>query len=317
MDSGFVAVGRVLVAHARGQMEASADLLVEQGVLHGMKNVGVDAQSEFAEVAGPFVRVQKSVDPFVVVGRGLDDLPVFDLKADVLIGEALLLRRRVIGNDAVHGVLDRSGVDFPVRDVSLPVAFDGPDALYGKAEVGPGSLDPYPVGPVHQVHQGIHGFAHLPVVQGADVEVEVLECFLAASGQLGHGSVGIAKDHPLGLVDPVVQGRLGQLVVHVQLFGGHVGQFGCVGAGPDGDVGLHALHLSQGDLVHEPDLVFAAAQEQFSGDDGISHFRKRLASLFIDVLDQLPRKVSAAFAFIVDQHPVSRLYIAGITDQKL
>ena len=46
----------------------------------------------------------------------------------------------------------------------------------------------------------------------------------------------------------------------------NVGQFGRIVSRPDGDVGLHALHLGQIDVVLEFDLLFCAVEHDFSGD---------------------------------------------------
>ena len=63
------------------------------------------------------------------------------------------------------------------------------------------------VGPVHHFYQRIHGFAHLFVIQGTHIEVEIFKGFLGTSGKLCHGRVRIAQNHPFGLVYPVIKGR--------------------------------------------------------------------------------------------------------------
>ena len=94
----LVAVWCIFVAHARRKMEASADFFVEKSVLHRSQYIRIDADGEFAEVAGTLVSVEKGVDFFVVVGSRLDDFALFDFKADVFVGVALLFARSIVGN---------------------------------------------------------------------------------------------------------------------------------------------------------------------------------------------------------------------------
>jgi hypothetical protein len=78
VDRGNVSVEGIFVALSRGQVDAAADLLVEEGVLHGVEDEGVHAQGKFPEIPGTGVGVQQFIDPGVVVGCRFHDLPVFD-----------------------------------------------------------------------------------------------------------------------------------------------------------------------------------------------------------------------------------------------
>ena len=62
-------------------------------------------------------------------------------KYDVFVSEAHFLRWSVVGNDTVHGVFDRSCVNFAVRNVAFAGALDGGHALDGEGEVGAGADD--------------------------------------------------------------------------------------------------------------------------------------------------------------------------------
>ena len=264
-----------------------------------------------------FVGVQKLVDPVVVVGRGLDDFAVFDLEDDIFIGKALFLRRRVVGHDAVHGLLDRSGVDFAVRDVAFAGAFDGRDVLDGEGQVCAGAFDLDFVRAIHEIHQGVHGMIHLAVIQCADVEIEVLKGFQAGVGQLCHRVVRVAENDPFCLVDPVVKRRAGEPVVHVQLVGRHVGKLSRIAACSNRDVSLHTLHLLQTAFVHKPDLLLGAVQQDLAGNGAVADIHIRQPSLSVNLLDKLPDQVFAAVALVIDEHFIASLHVAGIIDQQV
>ena len=173
-------------------MEAAADLFVEESVFHRFQDIRIYADGKLPKITGSFVGIQQLVDPFGVVGGGLYNLAVFDFEADVFVGETLLFTGGVVGDIAVHGVLHRCRVYFAVRNVALAGTLDGRKSLDGEGQVGVRPNETHLVGPVHPVHQSIHGIAHLLVIQGAYVKIEVLKGFLALSGQLCHGGIRVS-----------------------------------------------------------------------------------------------------------------------------
>lgn len=66
-----------------------------------MEHIRIDTDSKFTEISGSFIGVQQCIDPDIVVGVCLYDLPVLDAEDDIVIGEALLQGNGVIGNYAV------------------------------------------------------------------------------------------------------------------------------------------------------------------------------------------------------------------------
>ena len=167
-------------------MEASADLLVEESVLHRREDVRIYSDSEFSEIASPFVCIQQSVYPVGIVGSSFDYLTVFYFKLYILVGETLLLREGVVAYSSVHGFSDRSSIDFAVGNISEAVAFDSGNIFDRESQVCSGSLDVDSVCAVHQIHQRIHSLAHLLVIESADIEVKSFKGFLRFVGQLSH-----------------------------------------------------------------------------------------------------------------------------------
>ena len=117
MDSGTVAVEGIVIGVAGCKVEASFDLFVEERILHGEGYVRVHTKGKFANIAGPFIRIEDGVELCRVVRFGFDDLAVFKLKVNVFKGRTVLEARRVVRQIAVDGILHRRGVHFPIGNV--------------------------------------------------------------------------------------------------------------------------------------------------------------------------------------------------------
>ena len=193
MNGGAVAVFGFFVAVAGGEVDAAGDLFVEQDVLHRLGAIGVEADGEFADVAGAGVGVEDFVEVFGVGAGGLDDFAVLEDQAHVGVGDAAVEGGAVVMDDAVDGIAHGGGEDFAVGDVAVAPAGFGGDVLDGKGEVGIArAFEADFVGAVHEVNERVHGAAHFGVVEGADVEEKIFKVFGAHFGHLGHAGGGPA-----------------------------------------------------------------------------------------------------------------------------
>jgi len=198
----LVPVRRLLIAPAGRQVEASTDLLVEQRFADHTRDEVVDAEGEFAEVAGTLVGVQEGVQRRLVTrlaGR-LHDLARLDHEAE--IGEPLAAgvdRGGVVGDHAVHGIANRRREHFAVGDVVRSGTGDDRNSLDAESEIGVARpLDLDLVGPLHQGDERLHGLGHGAVVGEACLEEELFELRRGHPGQLGVGRRRPAGQHPAG-----------------------------------------------------------------------------------------------------------------------
>ncbi len=134
--------------------------------------------------------------------------------------------------------------------------------------VSAGAFETDLVGAVHQVLERLHGAAHFCVVEGADVEVEILERFGAHLGHLRHGRAWPAEDDPAGFLDAdfLVDGFPEMLFVEFLLVGRDVGEFGNVGVAARADVALHVFHLEALDAGGEFPLLGCAGEHEGAVD---------------------------------------------------
>ncbi len=270
VDLAAVAVvGFALVGLAGGEVEAAGDFLVEEDIAHGVEDLAIEADGEFADVAGSLVGVEDAVDGLGVVSGGLDDFAFGELEADAVEGDALVDGGGVVGDDPFDGVADWGGEAFAVGDVFFAAAGFGLDACDAEAEVGVWAGDVDLVGLVHEFFEGVHAWFEGGVVEEADAEVEVFEGFGAHVVELSHGGIGPAEDAPFGFLDAMVHDRAHFAHDELHAFGGDVGAFGDVVAAADGDVGLHALdevHLDGAPVVV---LGIGGTELEFAGDAGV------------------------------------------------
>ena len=101
-----------------------------------MEDLAIEADGEFADVAGSFVGVEDAVDGFGVVSGGLDDFAFGEFEADAVEGDALVDGGGVVGDDPFDGVADWGGEAFAVGDIFFAAAGFGLDACDAEAEVG-------------------------------------------------------------------------------------------------------------------------------------------------------------------------------------
>lgn len=119
VDLGAVGVVGFFVGLAGGEVEGAGDFFVEEDVAHGVEDVGVEGEGEFADVACAGVGVEDFVEAFgVLVGGGFDDFAVEKFEADAVEGGAVVEGGGVVGEGAVDAVFDGGGEDFAVRNVS-------------------------------------------------------------------------------------------------------------------------------------------------------------------------------------------------------
>jgi hypothetical protein len=244
VHGGAVAVVALAVGVARGEVDGALDLLVEEGVAHGLEHVRVHAEGELAERARPLVRVQDLAELGLVLRRaGRGDPAALHLQPDVPEADPLVQRAGVVGDDAVHRVLDRGGEHLAVGDVQPAVALHGRHPADGELELGARPHQPHAVGALHPRDQRVHGPGQGSVVEVADLEVEVLEGAEALPGLEGHAGVGPAQHAP-ALLEPRVQVHLLLEVppLPLLLLGGQVPLLEGVLGGAHAHVGVHALH---------------------------------------------------------------------------
>ena len=316
MDGGMVAVGAIVVASAGGEVEGTGDLLVEQGILHGLGDIGIDADGEFPHIAGAGVGVQHLIDAPGIVADGIHDLALLKGEADVFVGKAAGQGGGVVLDDAVHRFPHRRGVHLAVGDVQFPGALDGGNALDGKGQIGAGAGDAHLVRRLHALDQGVHGPVHLLVVQAAHVKVVVLEGLGGHARLLGHGGGGVAQHHPPGLRHPNAAVNLLPHVLghHGLLVRRHVTELAAVAAGAHADIGLH--------LAHHGALVFGHQVAHFLGEPHLQRPVDRrvlqpheghspgLVYLLHQGGDQAGFQTG-----IFNEHSVPRPHLAGMVDQ--
>ena len=155
---------RAFVSLTWSEMERTGDLFIEENVAHRMHDLAIETDGEFTNVAGTRIGIENAIDGCRVVGGGIDDLALAELELDVVERDALIDRWRVVGNDAFHGILDRSGETFAIGNVVLAAAIDGFEPLEAEFQIGSRPLDMNIVGLVHQLLQSLHGGTERGVV---------------------------------------------------------------------------------------------------------------------------------------------------------
>jgi len=176
---------------------------------------------------------------------------------------------------ALHGVLHRRGEDFAIGNIVRAAAGDGADAFDGKAQVGAGAFDFDEVGGFHGGLERLHAGLHLRVIEGADIEVKILEGLGAHAGALGHAGGWPAQDAPLGLLDPPVEHRLHLARDEFHLLRRHVAHLGDVIAAAHGDVGVHLFHLRELDGGGDFELLLLRVEGELAADPPVMHLHER------------------------------------------
>ena len=118
VDGRLVAVKSRFVGVAGCEMEAAADFLVEESVLHGGVDVRIDTEGELADIAGAFIGVKDVVEFLCLICCGFDNFSVLEFEPDIVVGDALVDGRCVIGDDAIDRFPYGSRIHFAIRDVA-------------------------------------------------------------------------------------------------------------------------------------------------------------------------------------------------------
>ena len=111
------------------------------------------------------------------------------------------------------------------------------------------------VGFGHEFFERSHGFSKFAIIQGANIEVEILEGVGAHLGLLSHRRGRPAQNDPLGFGHSHLKMHRLDPMAFIQFDrgGGHVGEFCDIAATAQADIGLHLLHtigLAFADCLH-------------------------------------------------------------------
>ena len=317
MHLGLVPVVRVLVRLTRREVEGAADLLVEQDVLHGIGDAGVDGDGEFAELTRTLVHIVELDEVRLVAAgaRRLHDLAVLDHVADAREELPVVHGRDVVRDRAVHGARDRGGVDLAVGDVLLAVALDRRDPLDRERNVRPRTDDADLVGSIHERDERVHGLGHALVVGETGVEVEVRERLLSHTGAVGHRVVGVAHHAPPRVVNTLLDvDRLPEVgLPHRALVVGNIRQREGVVVAAHADERIRLLHDSEMERSERTDLRLVHVQEhpphELAGEVEHHGHAAELAHDAHELERELSREVTLRLD--VDQLPSSDLHRSG------
>jgi len=315
MDHGVIAIGRVVQAGARREVERAGDLFIEENVEQRPADEGIDPEGELTDETGARVGVENLVEKLAFVRAGGSDAPFVELKLDALVDHAVIDAPGGEADAPLDRLADRCGIDLTVGQIVLSGAGDDRHLLDREAQVGSRSLDAHTVGLRHQPDQRRHGRGHFGIVEGADRKIKILKRLAALLGQLRHGRMGPAQHYPAGFgdADRLVHRLPPESLVEAHLFFRDVGQLGAVVRPAQADVGLHARHLRRFQTPHllhtggvaEP-VEFAQHQVLLEVDQG-----DRLhAPRFADQGDHhLRRDVGRLY-----EEPLARLQAEGVMD---
>ena len=253
---------------------------------------------------------------FGLVTRRLDNFSVAKVEPDIIESGALINGRRVKGDVALHGIFHRTTEDLAIGNVAVAAANDGGDSLDAETQIRSRPFDLHPIGFFHQRFERFHPGLQFSVIEGADLEIEILKRFRAHAGQLRHRRRGPAQHDPLRFLHALVLHRAHFFRDQLHLFDRDVGQFADIVAPADRDIGIHLFHPRE--LVHRRQ-VRAAARSHSSASSRLTRaaldLRERNRARFPRGADERDRHfIRRIEGFDQDcSHCVSA---GGIIDQK-
>ena len=247
-----------------------------------MQHVRVDSDGKFTEVPRARIRIQNSIDSFLIVASGPDNLAVLDFKSDIFKGKALFLRRRIVCNHTVHGILHRCGIHLAIRNVAFPGTLHRRNIFNGEGHIRSRCHDSHLIRLIHPLLQRIHGVIHFGIIQGAHVIVEFLKRLLAPVHALRHRRRRVSQNHPLGVVHPFIQTRRREFFVQVVFLRRHIAELRRVGRRPNSDIGIHLFHQVQIRIVLQLHLLLAASHQEFTSDNRMVALHKRNSRRSVD-----------------------------------
>src|SRR5206468_7223038 len=176
MDLALVRPADVREAVAEGEMDRPVDLLVEERVLHELRDAGVATDAELAEAARALVLIEELEEERLFgLGGRVDDLAALEPEADPghlapeIRGRELDERDRPFGR-----VLNRRVVELSAGHVGVAGVDRGRPALEAEREVRLGADDPHLVGRVEALRITAHALPLGVPVEQAGPEEEVL-----------------------------------------------------------------------------------------------------------------------------------------------
>ncbi len=183
-------------------METSGYFFIKKGICHRVKDPWIYTQCKFSDISCSLIRVQYFIKPGTVVRCGFYDLSVTELKGYIFMNETLVCRRSVICQNTIDRIPDRGSKNLSVRYVDLAETWNNGNVLYGKCQLCAWSLYHDLICFLHDLHKGFKVILHFPVIHKACVKEEILKFFSTHFCQLCHGSTGVPKYHPPGIIDP-------------------------------------------------------------------------------------------------------------------
>ena len=122
-------VSHAFIGLARREVEATGDLFIKENVAHRLFDFAIKANGKLANVASAFVAIEDLIDSCRVVGCSVNDLTFGKLQLHAVKGDALINRRRIVADHALHAVLHWGTENLAIGNVMATTTNDGLQAF--------------------------------------------------------------------------------------------------------------------------------------------------------------------------------------------
>ena len=204
VDGGTIAVIALLISLTRREVQRAANFFIEQNIAHRVHHIRIEPERKLADVARAGIGIENLVEAFGVAAGSLDDFAVLEFQLHVFKLGACVERRCVVLKRAVDGIFYGARKHFAIGNVAIARARDGGHPFDAETQIGAGRFEVHVLGFGHSLDERLHGLGHSAVVEGAHVEIKILERLGAHIGRLRHTRRGPAQHDPTSLVHAIV-----------------------------------------------------------------------------------------------------------------
>ena len=97
-----VRIVTIVIGIARGEVDRSENLLIEERVVHRLENTGIATQGKFTDVPGSLINIKDIVQQRIVIGMGLYDFSILEGETHLLEAVAVVGTFGIVGNRSLY-----------------------------------------------------------------------------------------------------------------------------------------------------------------------------------------------------------------------
>jgi len=132
-------------------MNASGYFFIKKSIQYRVVYIRIKSKGKFPYIARALIHIENLVYALAVIGLGGNYFSLLKAQTDIFKGKPVVQRTGVIGYNSFYALFNRSSINFAVRNIAAPGAFNGVHSLNGKTQISPPPCNMHLIRALHKL----------------------------------------------------------------------------------------------------------------------------------------------------------------------